>query len=227
MSSYLIFVDEAPIHEANGLLARHGLADIERGANRMTWLDCQEGPGGKRGVLGSWMDPEKVQIASFQPDKQKWVPLLIETGAIWLGTSIDDGLRPDDILRSAPFPHSIPCLLEDGNLWMIPVARSLPHILGQDAKGVPTRTPADPFVEFCAGAEEAFQFFATADKGGAMTGEVGWPFVCQALALNHRLAPPIISALRLVSDKACGRIVLATIEMQLIRDVEAEKKNME
>lgn len=221
MAAFMIFVDAAMAADANTLVAEKGLQAIEAGASRLTWAMSMNGPGGVQGMIGFWIDPEMLKSNSYQPDKQKWVSIGEGT---WLGTYLDDPVKPSDLLKTKPYEKSLPCLLEDGNTWMIPVARWLPHVWGQDTAGVFSRLPADHFTDFCKQAEEVFQYFVGSD-GKDLEIQCQWGFVCQALSLNYRLCPSIISALKLIGDISGGRILAATVEMTLTRDVEDQKKS--
>lgn len=226
MAAYMIFVEGAAPTEVNQLTTKYGIQEIEEGASRLTWLSSQDGPSGKPGMLGFWMDSQDLRANTYEADSQKWVVVPNELGGLWLGTLIDEPLKPDDILKLAPYQRSIPCLLEDGNSWSVPIAKWLPHVWGQDAKGSFVRQPADAFTTFCAEAERVFQFFVAAGTGeGDFAVDCQWSFICRALSLNYRLAPAIISALKLVGDYSGGRILAATVELQLSRDVEDQKKS--
>lgn len=222
MAAFMIFVDAAMAADANTLVAAKGLQAIEAGASRLTWAYSMTGPGGVPGMIGFWIDVDMLKSNSYQAEKQKWVSIGEGT---WLGTYLDDPVKPSDLLKAKPYEKSLPCLLEDGNTWMIPVARWLPHVWGQDASATPTRVPADPFVEFCKQAEEIFQIFMGAETGKDLQFADQWSFVCQALSLNYRLCPAIVSALKLIGDKSGGRVLAATVEMQLTIDVEDQKKS--
>lgn len=243
MAAYLLFVETTGPESGHNLCDRLGISQIERGECHLTWVPSETGPGGKPGMLGFWLDHQRAGQPQFTPDRQQWTAVPVGEGQLvwYVGTRCDEPLTPRDILRLKPHPRSLAVRLEDGQEWAVPVARWLPHVWGQDALGKMTRTPAHAYSEFCAEAEKVFQQllgFASerSTPGGVETGEQGsgdlqiecqWSFVCQALSLNYRLAPEIISALGLVGDASGPQVVCATVELSLINDVVNEKKNSE
>lgn len=227
MAAYLLFIDGAMPADTGTLLGKYDLAEVQREAAALTWLYCQAGPGGKPGMLGFWMDHTLLRSHSYQPDTQKWIAVPHALGGVWLGTYADDPLRPSDLLRSKPYERCLPCRLEDGNDWLVPIASWLPHVWGQDSTGAFTRKPADRFASYCQSAEAVFQFFAGAVGSDQPKFEIDcqWSFICEALSLNYRLCPAVVSALGLIGDNSGPRVLAATVEMVLTRDVEDQKKS--
>jgi hypothetical protein len=222
VAAYMLFIEGASSSEANGLVARFGLESIERDESRLTWIDAIDGPGGKPGMIGSWVDPENLAVATFQPSGQKWTQLESAAGSAWVGTSLTSPLKPVDIQRRSMFEQSVSCLLADGNRWRVPIAAHLPHTWGEDAKGEFTRKPSKLYADFCREAADVMKYFAAAAAGsGDLKVEAQWSFACEALKLNYRLAPPIITALGLIDDRAGGRVLLGTIGMELSSEVQA------
>lgn len=231
MAAYMIFAEGET--QTSGLTERLGIAEIEIGEPRLTWLRCEVGPGGKPGLLGFWMDPDHVGAQAFDPSAQRWV--LVPSERFWVGTHLSSPLKPKDIQRINTH-NSIEVRLEDGNKWKVPKAGYLPSYHGEDATGAFRRQPRDEFSEFCHQAEAIFQHFVdqmlarrldpeAEQKNLPIKVQGQWEYVCHALSLNYRLARPIISALQLIGDESGALLLLATVEMDLAADVENEKKN--
>ncbi len=233
MSAYLIFVDGWR-EDTSALVEELGLAEIQRGESHLTWARVAEpGPGGQPGMLGYWFDSICAGIERYRPDAQRWSAA--PGKKFWVGINRDRPLMPEDIRRRQP-PHCTTSTveLEDGNTWQVPIARSLPHLWGQGDDGQFERRPKEPFVAFCHEAERIFQLFAIKDDPTRLAIELGedfhskhWTYVCQALGLLYKLAPPVISTLGLFSDVSAARALTRTLELEAIGQVESQKKTSE
>lgn len=224
MAAYLIFVEGVKRSDTEGLIKELGLEKIERGGSALMWSQVMEGPGGQAGLIGGWMQ-NSLQPA-YKPNVQKWCKA--PGGKFWVGTWDEWPVQPDDLLRNDTAGRAYPIKLEDGNDWMIPVARWLPHRWGMDDSGKCCRVPAPGYAEFCLEAEKLYQRFVEAAQiDGPMLIETEWDYVCDALAMNYRIAPAIVSVLGLVGDDSGPMILAATIEWSGIKDVDREKKNTE
>lgn len=228
MSAYMLFVDgETSGHK---LTEKLGISQIELGENHLTWVFCAgAGPGGQAGMLGFWLDDRCAGHRAFEPEKQTWVAVPVSEGTpqYYVGTHNDQPLEPGDIIRLKPAERSVMVELEDGQKWGVPVAKWLPHRWKLDAEGQVSRQPAAPFADFCSKAADIVQQIMGFDAEKNLEIAFEMAYVCQALAINYRLAPPIISALDLLGDKSSPAVMMATIEFPEIQDVELEKKNTE
>ena len=223
MAAYLIFVEGVKRSDTEGLTKELGIENIERGGSGLMWSQVQDGPSGAAGLLGGWMQDSLQPM--YKPNVQQWRKA--PGGKFWVGTWNEWPLKPGDVARNDMPGRSYPIKLEDGNEWLIPVARWLPHLWGMDDEGKSRRVPAPAYVEFCKQAEDVFQEFCRTARGEAPTLTADWEFVCEAMAINYRLAPPIISVLGLVGDSCGATILSATVEWAWIEAVESEKKNAE
>lgn len=230
MSAYLIFVDGLE-HDANRLVAELGLEQIERGESGLVWLRVEDGgPGGRPGMLGFWMDMRHSGNEWYRPETQRWTRA--PGGKFWVGVNLDRPLTPADIERkNLPRCRTKGIQLEDGHLWQVPIAKSLPHVWGLDEQGRVDRRAADPFADFCGQAEKLFQLFALTNQPTQLALELGddflsrnWDYDCQALGLIYKLAPPVISALGLLGDMSAAMVMAATMELEAIEAVESQKK---
>jgi len=226
----MLFV-EGLNHDANRLVAELGLEEIERGESSLVWLRSEhDGPGGKPGMIGFWMDMRHSGNEWYRPDAQRWT--LAPGGKFWVGVNLDRQLTPSDIERkNQPRCRTKAVQLEDGHFWHVPIAKSLPHLLFLTDDGIADRRPTEPFAEFCAETEKLFQMFALTDQPTQLALNLGedflttnWKYDCRALALIYKLAPPVISALGLLGDLSAAVIMAATMELEAIATVESQKK---
>jgi len=229
MAEYMIHVPGRKAGQTHGLLAELGLDGLADKQN-MTWLDSP-GPAGD-GLLGSWCNigqGNSASVMAFQPELQRWEAgpggRDLPAGRFWLGQEIRRPVQPHDILRVETHRGRW-VALADGNQWLIPVARHLPHSWGLDEAGDVCRKPKQPFAAFCGSAGAIF-LELTQRVAGAMplTLSCEWSYVCQALAINYKLTPEVISFLGLLDDDAAAAVAAATIELDLIEQVADEKKN--
>jgi len=224
MSAYLLFVEGASPNTANDLPNQLGIGQIVgRGEPGLLWVHCQAGPGGKPGMLGGWC--VHAETPTFNPAKQEWRRAPSEN--FWVGQWRDRPLTPEDIVRQnvGAVCYSVP--LEDGQKWLIPAARWLPHLWTMNKELKRIRVPVAEYVEFCEQADVVFQAFVKNAAGGQFEIECEWEFVCRAIEINYRLAPEIIATLKLIGDRTGSSILTAVIEWEGITKVVQEKKNAE
>jgi hypothetical protein len=223
MAAYMIFVEGMEMSSRTADITESlGIGEIELGESHLTWLQTADGPTGKPGLLGFWMDPENAGLRGYEPDNQKWVTS--PDGTFWIGAINDRPLGPGDVERIKTHDGSLSVTLEDGNDWEIPIARCLPHRWGQNGVGIPLRIPTEKYRVFCQQADGIFQQLAGYSGSEDLEVSGPWSYVCDALSLNYRLSPAIISALGLVGDESGGAIIRATIEWEKITKDALQKK---
>jgi hypothetical protein len=230
---YLIFIpttDPAPGVDMLRRVGLEGLIDGNMPAEldiRATWQEPEQS---QQGVLFSWISPHGASSPlEFSLAKQLWHKAppdptrKLAAGRYWFGTDCAHSPMPNDMLR-AQMPSRM-ITLGDGNQWGIPIAKQLPHSWGVDpATGQFARTPADPYGDFCKAAEGVYGSFRSASGLQVTIGDA-WDYVCQALAVNYRITPEIVSFLGLINDSNFLQVIEATIDLDLIREAEDEKKN--
>jgi hypothetical protein len=220
----MLWVDGVRQHPQQ-LVDELGLAEIQREESAMIWAPSPAGPNQTAGMLGYWLDRDFAGIPEFHPEKQTWREA--PGKKFWIGTHHERPLHPGDIQRHrCPAARTYPVQLEDGNAWRIPSAESLPHLWGMDDAGEHLRVPKDAYKEFCREAERVFLMFVQ-NNANPDTWQIkaDLDYVHTALMLVYKLAPPIIAALGLIGDRSGGEILAATVDMQPILAVSAEKKS--
>jgi len=222
MSAYMLFFPKAT--QPDGLLAGAGLAELQTpGVDPdLLWVPSQSGPSGEPGLLACWFDHEVAGHGAYRPDDQQWKRAPSER--FWIGTYTLHPLRPENIERTNRPKLTLPVLLNDGQVWQVPVANYLPHVWGTDKAGNFARTPEQRFEWFCREAERVNEQFLRQAAGGTMRLECQWEYICTALALGYRLVPEVIAALELIGDVSGSALLAATVERQLIDAVVAQKK---
>lgn len=204
-------------------MAKRGL-DALRGA-ALTHIGVSAGPGGKRGLIAAAEVADATRVG-YYPDAQRWRPVANE--AYWQGFYRDDPPGPADLARSEQIGgHTV--TLADGNDWLVPVARSFPAgtrlpralVLGPDGQLVMEALPR--YAEISADAERVFAAFIEQDE--SLSYQDLWDIAARALAINYRLGPWELSALRLLDTNNVQDVLSALIDMpSILEAMEAKKK---
>lgn len=218
--SYLLYLPGVTTG-GDDAFARLGLYDLVKDGG--PFCSHGAGPDGGHGLLAAWGSVEEMPELTWREETQEW----LEVGAYWLGKN-GRAIEPRTLARATQ-KAGIWVELADGKRWLIPVARQLPHLWGVGADGEPGRTPAKPFAEFCATSRRVYETFAGSapGEGLAFTDADGWKYVCQALAINYHVNPNVVSFLGIIDDDAFVRVLTATIEIDIAREVESQKKTGE
>lgn len=163
---------------------------------------CERGPDGAKGEVAAADGPpgRPAQPLGYLPDEgQTW--RRCGSGAWWLGWTAAAPPRPADLLRAETLPgHWIE--LEDGEPWLVPVARRidlvnrvdhgvvLPRGFDVDADGEWTLMPLPRFREFAERVEAIWQeFCAFVEEPAKGLDELRWlDTAAEALALNYRVS---------------------------------------
>lgn len=217
MPSYLIYLPDKrgarPEH-----LADVGLGELLGGSEgNYSTLEYGDvlagGPDGGAGLVCRWFDAKHPQrsprLGVFEG--QHWTKF----ERFWLGR--ESAISPEDLARPSQY-DSTPVRLADGQVWLVPIARALPHTWGVDEHGVFRRVIQTPFEQYFLDSQKYFDrvLAATAEEGNVV--QFGpfaecWEFACRALALNYLLAPPIVSWLGLIDDTCWMQLIGASFEL--------------
>ncbi len=156
------------------------------------------------GVLAWEWSPAK-------PDPDRNLP----AGRFWLGRDPVSPAVPADVARRHPFAGA-DVLLDDGQLWHVPIARALPHKLTLDEEGRRVRKVQKHYARYF---DLALQFHeAICSIGSPMRRDL---HVADALvlaelglALNYRVNRDVIDWLELLADEdTLFRVACAAIEL--------------
>lgn len=228
MASYLIYLP-GKRGASPDLLHEVGLGDLCTDGAPLFVDVPSGGPDGGRGVLCGWddpLDPSKNQPLAVRMDLQEWSPAKphdgLEAGRFWLGALKSSPVKPKDIQRRRTY-SGLNVLLADGNEWAMPVVKLLPKRHGLASSG---RFGSDIRKEYRALCESAESIEAQlhGQDGAEISIEGGWRFGVDALALNYRVNSDVVDWLDLVWDEHYLNFVGAPVELQLVREVEAQKK---
>jgi hypothetical protein len=226
MAGYLIYIPNVsgadPTH-----LDRVGLRSLHSDAAPMM-ADLPAGPDGGQGVLVYWdnpSDPDSVPAATVNPAQQEWLPAPefdgLPAGRYWLGVDKARRPRPSD-LRRKKLRDGKEIELADGNKWMIPVARQLPHVLG-----IGVRRIRDDYKAFYERALAALQWLNYSGESlvWRCSEQAMYTLTCAALSVNYRLTEDMCSLLGLVDTENAVLAVEAVCDGSTIeRMLELAKK---
>lgn len=247
MAHYLIYIPHVQ-GATDDHLRRLGLEQLLRDGGP-SWLEVLEnGPDGGRGMVATWMfgRPELDPFPGVDLARQHWEPAAGNAesgrpqGAFWIGWEIARPPMPAHLARRKQYA-GIRVELHDGSAWMIPESRSLPHIVGLDADGRVAMQYAPEFERFCRKAEEyavlicrqigALEQLRAAKPDinpdhVAVDFELSdaYGYCCEALALNYRVCPEVVAALKILARPHIVAVAAATISLPAILEVRDQKK---
>lgn len=182
-----------------------------------------KGPGGRPGLLLTTPGGDQRLL----PDTQTWR----DCGAFWLGHAdrpTADELQRDDAVGGPTV------VLEDGDLWMVPIARPIasaptfPQVLGVDAAGALQVRASERFKEEVELGDRVFAWMT--DKEENPTNEDVFRAAARILGINYRVGAHELSALGVLTDRNIVEICRAYIDFQAIVEMgrelaESEKKS--
>lgn len=181
------------------------------------------GPDDGQGTVFSKQDGK---IGYFPDDGQEW----IDCGGYWLGKSGET--KPEDLLNKEVIDgHYV--TLEDGNKWLIPVARVFPVgtrlpealILGPEGELVTEVLPR--FAQFAKRANTLWEIFAAqiAEGEEKFTIRNGWDIAVEALSINYQLDGHSVSLLRLLTTANIKEVLTSVVDYPTIME-EMKKKDL-
>lgn len=152
------------------------------------------GPDGRGGVLVDWFKAgQRPKWEELLWDQSGFDPVANLSGAFWFG---HDGhpIAPKEIQRSKTFP-SVDIVMDDGQLWELPVVAELPHRLVMDDRTgsmEPTEVKSQwkDYYNLTIGAIDTLM--SNADSMGSLTFADFDGFLTRALSINYRIARPLL-----------------------------------
>ena len=197
-----------------GIHALHGVS--------YDFLKTTQGPDGSTGIVlfpAGGDHPKRCQ-----PDAQHWQPC----GSYWIGTWRDANPPPAALERPELVQgHTVK--LEDGNDWIIPVARrfpagtALPVKLLLDDTGHWKAAGLERYAALTAAADHVYTAFLLDGEPLSLADMAD--IAVQALACNYRLGRWECSALGILSSDNVQAILGALIDLPtILAQVEADKK---
>lgn len=144
----------------------------------------------------------------------------------WLGKPKQGLITPAELGRPKQHPGT-EITLADGQAWLIPLARQLPHVIGLDDDGRLVGQVVAQYREFWDVAWRSLHWFVPDEAGRcAIDFESGFDLVVRALAVNYRVNRDVAAFLGLVSSDLFWPVARAVVEFDQISEVLAQKKTV-
>ena len=198
-----------------------GLEGLHKQAD-MIWIPS--GPDGLSGWLISWLDASFTQLI-YNADKQDWIPAAeikeAKAGRYWVGLWKDNP-PTEEQLRKRDSRKAQLVRLGNSEQWRITTPQTLEKF----------PVFANGGVEWVV--DEQFNWLGTELESIRATSVTTWQeedgkvrstftfddtrhflFLCQLLAINYRITPEIVVALRLFNDASVRQIVAGLMGMDL------------
>lgn len=160
------------------------------------------GPDGEGGTLFGWQAPGRSRL-HYKASEQTWIPAApkgdLLAGRYWVGVWNDSPPTEGDLRR--PYRYGGKEFPLAGQSWLLPYPKELPHDLrfADDGtwKFVVQRRYHDYYVRCLGWIEQA-----GSESGCRFTVEDAIWVAVEALSINYRLTPELISHMRLLDDAA-------------------------
>ncbi|MGR3218599.1 MAG: hypothetical protein ACUZ8H_02115 [Candidatus Anammoxibacter sp.] len=205
--------------------------------------NCHEGkPGVIIGFTHNHKPEEKNCPVGYFPDTQEWKKSV--NGKFWVGVYKDQKPTPSDLIKKEAIRgHYVK--LQDGNEWLIPLARvfpegsPLPHalVLGENGEIIQEALPE--YAKFSKIGERIYREFKiqckleeAAEGYTYLTQVEEWDAVTEALGINYYIDGEEISLLKLLTTANIAKIFQAIIDVPTMTaiakaQVEAGKKKVD
>lgn len=238
MACFLYYIESAKVDVKIADLRQFGLGYAFDGDRDFSPVGCSRGPGDSgQGIVVADTNRLRPRALGFYPDNQRW--MRIPKSGVWIGIYSADRPAPADLQRAEMLDgHFV--RLEDGNDWLIPVARGvgeidgrlvpfdkLPHAIGVDDDGNWIRDGAISKYEHLWAL--ALRWWDEIQRGldGEAIGDgakvvVSMEFndiadgAVEALTTNYRLHKAEVSMLSLLSDRVMYQVMHALVDMPTI-----------
>lgn len=198
---------------------RAGLSDL-LGADAdaaPSFTDFDFGPDGAHGVAASWAG------RPILPGEFEWTKC--RKGSFWLGKLGGEKPKPEWFERKT-LHDGEKLTLGDGQEWVVPVARQLPHLIGLDDNGQVTRTLLPQYKRFWEAAEKTLGWFEEDERGGwSVPLREILEFTALALSINYRVNPDVCSWLGLVRDDLAWRMAGIVTDWEGLRRARKKKES--
>jgi hypothetical protein len=132
-------------------------------------------------------------------------------------------VTPADLARNRQLP-GLPVKLQDGQEWLIPIAKQLPHKIELDADGEPVRRILGRYAAFYAEAGKYYDLLRGYRSGEPLTIAGAFAFAVEALALNYRINRDVADFLELFTEENILWTIGATFELSELDAIAAQKK---
>lgn len=241
MASYLIYVPGRKAADADTLRSL-GLGELVRDRGP----DCAElsvpGPDEGFGCLCWFNDPrrpERNPEPVYAPKGQVWRPakpnpeLGLPAARFYFGYEARRPPVPEDLERPTRI-RGKQVVLGDGNPWLVPMHRELPHQITMNDEGVLCEFPSEAYADFSELAERIYRWLVPEEGEPGIPLLEAWPVCASVLGYNYRVNRDVCELLGLFRDElalkeTCKVVVDFETILELLRqEVErAQKKTAE
>ena len=201
MASYVLFFPGAT-NESPDLLATAGVGAI---LDKPHWL-----LGSMNGDTGMF-----VGFKPIKPQRCKWHAVSADEtlgrvpGQVFVGFDKASPLKPSDIARptlAEGYELALPTCdeLHSREQWLIPVADRVPRMAKHDRTGKFYRDPLPEYQLFTSTAQAFVDALKTAAE---ISWEAAYMLALEAVCINHRITPAILSTLPCWTDEAITDII--------------------
>lgn len=228
---FLYFI-EGQNTAAADIIAAAGLAYALGDGTAITTREALAGPGPKNrgGIVLAYGGDGKTDPASvgFWPDRQVWRPAG-QAGGTYVGMPAGPEAKtqkpgPADLMRAEPVGGYI-VDLADGNPWIVPVARIFPEGTAFPqtlAIGPEGQLVSEPIEEFAAAAGDADRIWDAVrtdhdmledgEEPTAIDDIEAFRMAVRALAINYRVGPAEVSALKILTTTNVLRVLACFVD---------------
>ena len=217
MSSFLLYFPNAITNDLT-LFERCGIGSLLGDAGP-SWTECHgNGPDGGSGKFAWWGDGLNPGLP------RDWKPYGEGDKRFYIGIDPNDKPKPEELARTKQHEGSV-VRLNDGNDWLIPIAKQLPRILGIGKPQV--KAAYKPFFDAAFKALSEWIVLENGEfVGWKLDLDEGFQFAVKALAQNYRICAEVADVLELISTDEILEVVRAATEgMEAEAFMEALKKN--
>jgi len=216
MAHYVVFLEHAEGYDAPGLLRKHGLGMLVDEVLGPSAADAELD--GVKGKLITWHDDARPERnARDGVDGKAWWGGL---HGVRIGWDADNPPTPDDLMRNgrrhdAPQISSFPANLEDGNAWLVPIARQLPQRWTQNDDGMPLLAPKSKFAWYWDEVTGMIERIRKGEFAHDRPPTACFELAVKCLALNYRICPEVIYATELLAAGDAVKVIAAACEISL------------
>jgi hypothetical protein len=230
VASYLVYIPGVT-GASTDHLSRVGLGGL---LDPNSSPDCVDAtrftPDGGQGVIFYWIDhgnplnnPRHMgphQDIDWTPAKPKGE---LPAKRFWLGVCHGQQVTPNALLRAGNIGGDL-LTLDDGQQWLIPVAKMLPRKFDLDETGAPILVVKTKYQEFYEQAERNYRVLMRQSVDEDISMPEMWAFAERILNYNYRVTAEVIAWLGLLGEVSIINLLGGSFERGVIEQIEAQKK---
>lgn len=203
-------------------LALVGLADLAANASVQSVVSGPKVDGVDLGPgqVFTW----DLRSSTYFGENADWVPAVpsgdLPEKRYWVGIHRNSRPTPAELQKPNLF-HGPRVTLGDGNLWTVPAGGRLPHVYKLNGSGKYQSQIREEFRAFFEKTWEWYKKLLEIDpEQETVSVTADWCQYCvEALSMNYRLVPELVSYLELIGSENLWSIAIGTVEGLEIREV--------